>query len=833
MISQPDQSKTFMPVKNLSTPKNPHPGDQILRLCHKTASKGQEKEIPISQFQSHISNHENDCYHLLKGEDECNLFFDLDKKFGAKISDAAQFELLDKYIQSVTKIIIQDHNQPTSPEFAISHGSRMVGNEFKVSFHVVVTNFYCKVTNMKVIAKAANDECKNDCFDLCVYRSWGKMRCVHTYKDKDMGSYLKIIRFNNSSLCINNHILGVVQESSVLLQPLDPMNVVLTQTRDEAIVFDDLVPINESKRYEMMDLIDVQYWTSRGSWIKLGYAMKSSGFSFDDFDRYSKKSANYGNCLPTWQSLKPSACQFGTICYYAQLSDPVKYRLVQDKYVNRKQKDCLNMFFKFKCITNNKMATIFHAEFPSKYVYSRSRWFIRHESGIFRAFNDQNEQVLLDLSFFISAFCMKVFASLPSDDEDKRKAWGAFISRVEDHRFKVNCCNELKSMYLNHDFYSQIDTNLDLVGFLNGVYDLRTGVFRDAKEDEYVTITTGYKYNSVRNEDQITLLKDTIGSSWDLAEERNYFFKHLASTLNGKKEETAHFWIGTGARNGKGTCAGLLMKALGARSQNFQWADWCAGIKGGSQAQPTLLNLKNKTCIITSEPEDESGSDKINSSLFKQFTGRDVFSARDLYAAKDEIETFVPCGVPIFQANCFPKFTSVDQAINNRIKTIQFKYSYVENPDPRDTFKRPVNKNLKEHLAVKGIEMSMMHILLDNYKIYQAEGLTSVPKSFCEMADEYKSDLNSTVGFVNEVTEISPHPGPFVTTKELYDIYLKQPHGEAVLSIIQFSSVLKKNGFDIKQSKANSTKQNMKCIINRRLKPVVEEQCRGAAAAQP
>ena len=209
---------------------------------------------------------------------------------------------------------------------------------------------------------------------------------------------------------------------------------------------------------------------------------------------------------------------------------------------------------------------------------------------------------------------MKVFASLPSDDEDKRKAWGAFISRVEDHRFKVNCCNELKSMYLNHDFYSQIDTNLDLVGFLNGVYDLRTGVFRDAKEDEYVTITTGYKYNSVRNEDQITLLKDTIGSSWDLAEERNYFFKHLASTLNGKKEETAHFWIGTGARNGKGTCAGLLMKALGARSQNFQWADWCAGIKGGSQAQPTLLNLKNKTCIIVRRSQ-KMNRDPIRSTL--------------------------------------------------------------------------------------------------------------------------------------------------------------------------------------------------------------------------
>ena len=125
--------------------KNPS-SIQMIRVCNKKSSKNQNKTISFGLFQNHINENKHDSYHLLEGNDECNIFFDLDKKFNEKTDN--EYALLDEYINSVKSIILQDHEE--EPEFAITCASRIVADKYKMSFHLVVTNYFCKVKDKQL-----------------------------------------------------------------------------------------------------------------------------------------------------------------------------------------------------------------------------------------------------------------------------------------------------------------------------------------------------------------------------------------------------------------------------------------------------------------------------------------------------------------------------------------------------------------------------------------------------------------------------------------------------------------------------------------------------------
>lgn len=110
-----------------------------------------------------------------------------------------------------------------------------------------------------------------------------------------------------------------------------------------------------------------------------------------------------------------------------------------------------------------------------------------------------------------------------------------------------------------HMFYSnkQFDTNTNLIGFNNGVYDMSTGVFRNGKPEDYVSLSTGYDFTTFGNTENDTFICNFLEQLFPDAMMRQYMLG--AFDMNCKNHIIL---VGSGS-NGKSTLVNLFRSAIG------------------------------------------------------------------------------------------------------------------------------------------------------------------------------------------------------------------------------------------------------------------------------
>lgn len=133
------------------------------------------------------------------------------------------------------------------------------------------------------------------------------------------------------------------------------------------------------------------------------------------------------------------------------------------------------------------------------------------------------------------------------------------IRKLKSAIFKENIVKTYRELGSNSQV--KFDSNCDLLGFNNVVYDLENGVFRDYKYDDYILTTTGYNWQEP-TQDEIDTLTKLIEQIMPNKEERNLYLQILCSTLDGRCVEKFIIFNGEGG-NGKGMMDDLLLCALG------------------------------------------------------------------------------------------------------------------------------------------------------------------------------------------------------------------------------------------------------------------------------
>ena len=125
-------------------------------------------------------------------------------------------------------------------------------------------------------------------------------------------------------------------------------------------------------------------------------------------------------------------------------------------------------------------------------------------------------------------------------DDDTRKdiqagktKEGRWLKNIQDIQMKLlkdsyanTLTNSLKGLFYKKDIMEDFDSNLDLIGFENGIYDLKSNVFREGRPEDYVTMTT--KVNlPVKPKDMPIKLDDMLqsfqNSDLDMFPEMKYF----------------------------------------------------------------------------------------------------------------------------------------------------------------------------------------------------------------------------------------------------------------------------------------------------------------------
>jgi hypothetical protein len=142
---------------------------------------------------------------------------------------------------------------------------------------------------------------------------------------------------------------------------------------------------------------------------------------------------------------------------------------------------------------------------------------------------------------------------------------------------------------IDPDFEARLDSNCDLLGFQNGVYDLSRGVFRVGKPEDYVSLSTGYDYLDSLDE---TVKKMTPAIDYHLANllgsKKETMIELLSTFLWGRKRKSK-FQLWSGEGNGGKSVAVQLHHDTASYINTQLYHIWTGGESQGGENQGTKM----------------------------------------------------------------------------------------------------------------------------------------------------------------------------------------------------------------------------------------------------
>ena len=767
-----------------------------ITLSIDTNKKGAKKfktffENEFTEWYKVLEN--KNVYEIIGSDRKSALYFDIDINLDDCISsgESILFNFLDN-IKDYLTIVIGKHI--SNPQISQSHSTK------KYSYHLVYKNIILENhMQRKEFAKEFNSFLPNNLLNFFVLFLYSRNRSFRILYSSKYGQYRPLIPCNilpnvSTNLCDHLVTLNFNEESYILHYDIIPekvTNVIVTN--------------NERNITKLLDCIDCKYWADRQSWLRIASSLKNSKFSFELFDKYSKLKSpeNYGGTYELWNSINDRFCNkstLGTLYHYANESQLNDIKGITT--ITEKQQYYVKLILQGK-VTHSLFANMLYEEYKEAYIYGNSKWYKQcSDSGRYLQLSSDSDTIICKhISDFFEHFEREIIPQFTNDAD--RKILFKANNMTEKYEYKVSIIKELKIKYYKPGIDDLFDSKQHLIGFKNGVFDLELNEFRKATIDDYVSWSVGYDYNPA-NITEIEYIENFIYSLFSSKDTGRYFLKHLASHLHGgNTEELIHFWTSSG-RNGKGTVDYLLSLALGPYYQILDNSYYLTSTKNQEAASPAMLSLRNVRLSMTSETEY---SQAYLSSQFKRISGNDPIKGRTLY--KSDMITFRPTFKPIIQTNSLPCFTDIDIGLLQRIRVIQFSYTFVQKHelDKNNPSFKLIDLSLKDKL--KNLGPDFMSVLLKWYYVYKSETINTPSSDISCATDSYRKDIDSISSFMDIATERSSSNDDYITIIEL--LYNYNGYSKTKTTRTQLQNRLK-HIYTIKPMKLDGNK-NIQCVI--------------------
>jgi P4 family phage/plasmid primase-like protien len=332
-------------------------------------------------------------------------------------------------------------------------------------------------------------------------------------------------------------------------------------------------------------------------------------------------------------------------------------------------------------------------------------------------------------------------------DKNKLKALKQTIKSFDNTMLKNNILTELIEIYTveknpKRDFTSKLDTNNNLIGFNNGVYDLSKFEFRKGKHDDYISSSVGYDYkdkHTDKYDDLLQFLQDVQPNK----EERDYMITYLSIGLIGNLLELFTILTGNG-RNGKSKIIDLIEATFGDYWGTVSSSMLTRKRPDANSPDPGLLSLAKKRIITSSEPEKK---EYLNSGFIKFLTGRDTTSLRNCHS--NEIIKFKPKFITIFICNDIPECDDIDKAFSKRLRCINFPTEFVNEPIKEN--QKKINVNINKNFDYW--KLDFMLLLIEHYKIYQKTHELKPTNNILRWTNKYQEETDIYLQFLTDNTE--------------------------------------------------------------------------------
>ena len=544
--------------------------------------------------------------------------------------------------------------------------------------------------------------------------------------------------------------------------------------------------IDEVKK--IMPLINPRRSDRYESWSKIGWALYNSTAGskegLDIFLQFSQLTSdgNYceEDCIDFWNKIQPSTMTIGTLKSIAREDNPEGYIAYDLANKRKKVQDNLDgnttHFAKQLFDAVGDKYVLANPKEKLWYVFKKHRWeedpegldlwnciesdlVTKYIEEIGRLAKEMNDMENDDLN------------QIRNSHGEKIKKLNSIVHNLRMSGFKSSIIKDCYSLFYKKDFLKKLDRNPYLLGFNNGILDLKTCLFRDGLPDDYVSLSCGYDYKEFTPDDpEVQEIEAFYTKLFTEEDMRQYFLEWAGSLLRGgNREKTFMIFSGERGDNGKSAAIELLEKTLGSYNVKFPTTIITGERSQSSAATPELDRAPNARLASVQEP---GGNDTVKVGKLKELTGNDSLYIRGMYkGGRDEIPLFKM----VMICNNVPKLDKNEVAVWNRIKRVVFESRFPANNlevpiDIDDQFKEKTFYR-DPFLNEKFIHWRapMMWVMVQHYKKVAKRGKMKEPEKVRMATEIYKKENDLFLQFIIDCVKEDKHSE--VLLSSLYDSY--------------------------------------------------------------
>lgn len=425
-------------------------------------------------------------------------------------------------------------------------------------------------------------------------------------------------------------------------------------------------------------------------WVKVGWTLRNiDNRLLTSWIEFSQVSSKYitGECEKLWDKMKLDTLGIGSLHYWAKHDNLQEYNKISDTNVVRlidRAQGSKGAHYDVACVV--------HAMYKHQYRFTtKDLWYNFREDKHRWTRSKEGLQLRTILSRDVCTKFLErathwnrqVSESLDEEDVSKYQGWAKILQEIalklKSCGFKDSVMKECKAQFCDENFEQLLDSHPHLIGFENGVYDLRLHEFREGIPDDYISFSTGRNYQPYNpNAPEVNEINEFLSQVFTNPAICKYMKDIFSSTIDGGvRHEKFYIFTGSGS-NGKSKIMELVQMMMGDYYCIMPIALLTQKRAASNSAQAELERTRGRRFAIMQEPSD---GEKINIGLMKELSGGDRIQCRGLY--KEPIE-FKPQFKMIMTCNELPEVPSDDGGTWRRIRVVDYSSKFKEDPDPNN-----------------------------------------------------------------------------------------------------------------------------------------------------
>lgn len=517
---------------------------------------------------------------------------------------------------------------------------------------------------------------------------------------------------------------------------------------------------------KLVKMLNVERANDYHKWINVGACLYNINEDllglWEEFSKQSDKYTDSGDdsCESKWRTFGNSHNKTteGALRYWAKQDNPEEYRKLQDE-------DIRQLIYNSRNETHYDVARVVYFMFKDRFVFCQ----VEKQQSWYEFKNHRWCEISMkatSLKKLISTEVFKAYSlqasyyhqlAYATDDDTQQsinneiaKKLATIASKLKNDSYEKAVISQCEKLFCvsGKEFVDMLNENMYLIGFENGVYDLKKLEFREGQPTDLLTMSVGYDYIEEEDKEANAYIMKFFNDIMPNQDMVKYMITLIAYCLCGNKyREKVSFWVGKGG-NGKGILATLLKKTFGEYIYEPHISIVTTLRKSASSATDEIAQAKGKRIMMLKEPSE---GEKIQASTLKDLSGNDTIAGRALFKSGIQFE---PQFHMILQMNNNPNI-DFDGGVVRRYEPVWFNYEFKEahemdNTDPNHKLSdAQLKTRFKNDVR---LHKEFMRILLSYYKSYvQGNKTIEIPKEIVDYKSECLEEINVVGRFIKEM----------------------------------------------------------------------------------